>query len=366
MLTDKDVQELLHYQASHPVLSVYINTDPAEGNADAYKLNLRGMLKEIDQPEDVQAVLRYFDHTHDWTGRSVAVFSCAPENFLRAFPLSVPIRSRVRVANRPYVKPLADVLDSYGGYGVVLVDKQGARLFHFHLGELRESGGVMGEEIRHTKHGGGSQATGRKGGTAGLTDHTDEMADRNIKEVVDYATRFFADKNIRRVVIGGTDENVAFFRSQLPKSWKSLVVGAFPIQLTATTADVLERAMKIGEEAERQREVTLVNSVVTSAAKGRGGVVGLEDTLGAIREGRVQSLIIRDGFRAPGYRCKSCGHLSSQPMDKCPFCDGETEQIQDAVEMAVRQVMSAGGDVEVLHDGQNMKGFDRIGALLRY
>lgn len=366
MLTDRELQELLHYQPSHPVLSVYLNTDPASGNADAYKLHLRNMLKEIELPEDIQAVLRYFDHEHDWSGRSVAVFSCASEGFFRAFPLAVAIRSRVRLSDRPYVKPLADLLDSYGGYGVVLVDKQGARLFYFHLGELIEQDGVVGEAVRHTKRGGGSQAAGRRGGVAGQTDYVEEVADRNLKEAVDFASRFFSEKNVRRIVIGGTEENVAQFRSHLPKSWQSLVIGSFPINMNASHTEVLERTLVIGEQAERRREMQLVEAIVTNAAKGRGGVVGLEDTLIAIREGRVQSLVIRDGYRATGYRCKSCGYLTSTPTGNCPFCDGETEQIPDAVEMAVRMVMAAGGDVEVLHDNQKIKGFDQIGALLRY
>lgn len=367
MFTDNDLQELLHLQASHPVLSVYLNTDPAEGNADMHKLRLRTMLKEVDcSDEDAAAVLRHVDHVHPWGGRSLAIFSCVAENFLKAHSLAVPIRSRVRCTDRPYVKPLADIIDSYGGYGVVLVDKQGARLFHFHLGELREQEGMIGEQIRHTKHGGGSAATGMRGGVAGQTGYVDEMADRNMKAVADFAVRFFTEKNLRRIVIGGTEENVALFRSQLPKAWQSLMIGSFPMNMNASHVEVLERAMKIGEEAERRREALLLDIIVTGAAKGRGGVVNLEETLHAIREGRVQSLVIQDGFRAAGYRCKSCGYLSSLPMGNCPFCDGETEDVPDAVELAVRQVMSTGGDVEVLHNGQQVAGFDKIGALLRY
>jgi peptide subunit release factor 1 (eRF1) len=366
MLSDRDVQELLHYQPSHPVLSIYLNTDPVEGNADAYKLRLRTMLKDINMVEDIDAIQHYFEREYDWSGRSVAVFSCAEQGFFKAFPLAVATRDRVRIDARPYVKPLADLLDSYGGYGVVLVDKQGARLFNFHLGELREQEGVMGEAIRHTKRGGGSQAAGRRGGTAGQTDYVEEVADRNIKDVIEVATRFFTENNVRRIVIGGTDENIALFRSHLPKAWQSLVIGTFAINMTASHVEVLERAMQIGKEAENRREAHLVSTIVTNAAKGRGGSVGLEDTLGAIREGRVQSLVIRDGYRAPGFRCKSCGHISSLPMGNCPFCDGETEKIPDAVEVAVRQVMRSGGEVEVLHSNQTGKGFDQIGALLRY
>src|SRR3972149_4825025 len=234
MLTETDLRELLDYQSHHPVLSVYLNTEPSEGNADAYKLRLRTMLKEVNMREDVSAVERYIDHEFDRAGRSVAVFSCASEKYFRAYSLAVPIRSRVRVGDHPHVKPLADLLDSYGGIGVALVDKQGARMFSFHLGELREQEGVMGEEVRHTKRGGASTVAGRRGGIAGRTHYEDEVTDRNMKDGGEFATHFFKENNVRRVVIGGTEDNVALFRSLLPKSWQNLVLGTFSSSITAS------------------------------------------------------------------------------------------------------------------------------------
>jgi peptide chain release factor subunit 1 len=366
MLTERDLLELINYKAKSPVLSIYLNTDLTEGNAEAHRLHLRSMLKEVDQPDDVLVVTRYFDHEHDWLGRSVAVFSCAAEGFIKSYSLAVPVRSRVRVSGGPHVKPLVDLFDSYGGYGVVLVDKQGARLFSFHLGELREQEGVLGESIRRTKRGGGSQAAGRRGGTAGQTDYVGEVTERNIKDVVEFATRFFTDNNVRRILIGGTEDNVAFFRTQMPKSWQSLIVGTFPISMVASHSEVLEKAMAVGAEAEGHRQERLVDTVVANAAKGRGGVLDLEDTLASVHEGRVQTLVIRDGFRAPGFCCNSCGYLSSKEMDTCPFCAGNSEKIPDAVELAIHQVIQSGGDVEVVHSTHTQAAFDQIGALLRY
>ena len=366
MLTENDLRELLEYRAQAPVLSVYLNTEPVEGGVEPHRLFLRSMLKDVDIPEDVQVVERYFDHEFDWSGRSVAVFSCEPEGFFRAYPLAVPVRSRVRVNSRPHVKPLADLLDSYGGYGVVLVDKQEARLFYFHLGELREQEGVTGESVRRTKRGGGSQAQGRRGGTAGQTSYVEEVADRNVKEVVDVAAQFFTDNNVRRILLGGTEDNLALFRAHLPKAWQSLVVGTFPISMNASGSEVLERAIKVGQEAEQRRLEKLVDAVVTGAAKGRGGVVRLDDTLSAVHEGRVQTLLIQDGLRAPGYRCLGCGYVTAQQLDTCSFCGGEFEQIPDVVEMAVRKVMQSGGDVQVLHDDMALGEYEHIGALLRY
>ncbi len=366
MLTDKVIKELISYKADYPVLSIYLNTDPALGNADSHKLHLRSMLKDTDYQEDEEVINRFIEHEHDWSGRSIAIFSCAPEGFFKVFPLAIPLRSRMRISERPHVKPLANLLDSYGGYGVVLVDKQGARLFSFHLGELSEQEGVMGESIRKTKRGGGSQAAGRRGGVAGQTDYVDEVAERNMRDVIEFATRFFSENHVRRILIGGSDDNIALFRSQLPKSWQSLVIGSFPISMTASHHDVLEKAMEVGKEVELKLEAHLAETIVTNAAKGKGGVIHLEDTLYAIHEGRIQTLLIREGFRAPGSRCTSCGFVSSLPMEACPFCGGKPDEVSDAVELAVRRTILSGGEVEVLDSDREIKGFQQIGALLRF
>jgi peptide chain release factor subunit 1 len=366
MLTEVNLQELLGYQTDHQMLSIYLNTDPTQGNSDLYKLNLRSMFKEVNLPKDVQAVDHYFSTEFDWTGRSVVVFSCAADNFFRAYSLAIPIRNQVIVSDRPYVKPLASLLDYYGGYGVVLVDKQGARLFSFHLGELKEQEGILGESIRHTKRGGASAKPGVRGGVAGLTHYEDELAVRNIRDVAEFATHFFSENNVRRILIGGTEENIALLRGQLPKSWQSLIVGTFPMSMTASHREVLDKAMQIGKEGEFRKEEQLLKKLVTGAAKERGGVLNLDETLGAIHDGRVQALVIRDGYRASGYRCKGCGYITAQALTTCQFCGSQFEQIPDAVEMAVHRVMKSGGDVEVLQYEHKVDGFENIGALLRY
>lgn len=366
MLTERDLRELLDLKPQHPVLSVYLNTEPSQGGADVYKLKLRSMLKDVDLPEDASVIENYFDHQHNGSGRSVAIFSCAAEDFFRAYPIQIPIRSRLRVSNRPHVKPLANLLDSYGRYGVALIDKQGARLFFFHLGALREQEGVFGESVRRTKHGGGSQTAGRRSGDTGQKQHTTEITERNMRESAEFATNFFTENNIRRVLIGGTDDNIALFRNYLPKSWQSLIVGTFPISMTATHDEVMDRALKIGQEAEHRREAHAVETLITAAAKDQGAVIGLNETLGMVHEGRIQTLLVLDGFRSPGFRCLGCGNLTSQKLDSCPFCSGNFEEIPDAVDLAVRRVLEEGGDVDMLQENPKLDEQGKIGALLRY
>jgi peptide chain release factor subunit 1 len=128
----------------------------------------------------------------------------------------------------------------------------------------------------------------------------------------------------------------------------------------------MDRALQVGQEAERQKQSKLIQTIITNEAKGHGGVINLEDTLNAVHDGRIHTLAIRDGYRAPGFRCQGCGYLTSEQLESCPFCEHQFEKITDAVELAVRRVMRDGGEVEVLRNFDPQKDFDSIGALLRY
>lgn len=368
MFNEQEVHELIEYRPGHPVLSVYLNLDPTRGNLESNKLRLRQMLKtyESDVPEDIERIERFIEHEFDWSGRSLVIFSCTADGIFRYYSFPIAMRNRARLFNRPYVKPLAALLDNYGHYGVALVDRQGARLFYFHLGQLEEQEGVLGEEVRHTKSGGGSQSSGSRGGIAGQTRHVEGIAERNLKDSAQFAARFFNEHKVRRVLLGGTESNLAQFVEHLPKRWQSLVIGSFPIDMTASPAQILEKAMEAAAHAEASRENRLVSAIVTAAAKGAEGNIGLDDTLGAIHAGNVQTLVVADGFRAPGFRCQGCGFLTAQAVETCPFCSSPLDEIEDAVELAVRQVMSTGGEVEIIEGNEQLERAGNIGALLRY
>jgi len=75
MFSDKDLQSFLDYSAEGQVLSVYLNTDPTESSTEAANLRLRNLLKAVDLPEDVQAVIDFVNLEYDWAARGLAIFS---------------------------------------------------------------------------------------------------------------------------------------------------------------------------------------------------------------------------------------------------------------------------------------------------
>jgi peptide chain release factor subunit 1 len=366
MLNEKDLRELLEFSSPTPVLSIYLDTQPSEGNADAYKLRLRNMLKQVNLPQDISVIQHFFEHEFKPSGRGIAIFSCAAQNYFHYYPLAIPVVNFVSVSDRPTVKPLAHLLDSYGSYGVALVDKQGARLFYFNLGELREQEGVLGEAVHHTKRGGASAVPGRRGGTAGQTEYTEEVIDRNMKESADFAAHFFEENHVRRILIGGSDENVVLFRNSLPKAWQSLIMGTFPMSMTAGEGEILKQAMELGLKTEKQSEVKLVADLISADKKGTNAVLGMTRTLTAINQGRIQTLVISEGYRQPAYRCKGCGFLTLTPGQSCDACGGAFEKVEDGVELALGLTMRSGGAVEVVHKDSALQAEGNIGAFLRY
>jgi len=347
------------------VLNVYLNTDPTQTNSEAVKLWLKNELKNITKPEDVQAVEEYINLEYDWSAKGLAVFSNQKADFFRTYQFGLSLPNKVYLSKRPRVRPLVHLLDTFTGWSVVLVDKQQARLFSFHLGELAEMDSVEGDDVKQLKRGGGDAMPGRMAG-GDISGRIENVIDRNIKEVIDSAITFFNQHRIRRIMIAGTDDNIARFKEELPKAWQSLVVGDFPMSMNASQNEVLEQARERALAAQNMISASLVEQAVTLAAKGSSGVIGLIDTLNAIHEGRVRTLLVSQDFEKEGYRCSGCGYLTTQELEKCPFCGGRFERIDAAVEMAVREALKKNAEVKIIEENEQLEEVGQIAAILRY
>lgn len=366
MFSDSDLKDLVSFASPAPVLSLYMHTDPTERNAETFKLRLRSILKNVDLDKDVEEVERFFNHEYDWNGQGVAVFSSQPQQFWREFSFALPLPERAVVSNCPTVKPLANLLETYGGYGIAIVNHQHARLFLFHLGELTVGPVFNGEEIKHTKSGGASTVSGMRGGMTGQTQYSEEMIDRNLKQSAEIAVAFFTENHVRRILVGGGASDVSLFRSYLPKSMQSLVQGMISIGKNFDTAKLQVRVLELCREAEQKKETKFLDDFLTAAAKKNNAVAGVSETLDMVNNNRVRTIITLAGMQLSGQHCPNCGLITTQALERCPTCNHRLEQIPDAVDYAIRQVLQKGGDVETIATSPELEKAGSIGALLRY
>lgn len=368
-MDERELRTLATLQTETPILSVYLDVDPTKRTSEEYLLSLRHMLEEAKgraMKEDIAAVQRYFEHEYDWSGRGVVVFAGTAADVWRTYTLPIPVASGVTVARRPYLSPLAGLMEAYGRYAVISVDREGATLSLFDLGELAQQEVFEGAEVRKLKRGRGSVAgPGRRGGAPAASRREEEMALRNLREAARFAERFCRQHKPQRLILAGAEPTLSQFRDLLPKELQERIVGTMASGRGASEPEIRERSLEILHQADMAQEEALVNAVFTAAAKGREGVVGLDATLSLAHEGRIRTLVVDRHYHAPGYSCDHCGYLTAQSLPKCPFCGGKFVEIPDAAEAVVTKVIEDGGEIAVVDNHPRLQAAG-IGALLRY
>jgi peptide chain release factor subunit 1 len=371
MFTKQELKELAAYRSeTTPVLSVYLNVDITQLTAEQYRLALKGLLKSVAEEatrQDVEAVEQYVELEYDGQGKGLAIFS--GENLWQAYPLDLPVGDLVHAGPQPYIRPLADYFDAYDRYGVVLVDREGARLFLFNQGTLQDATGMLGQELKEHTHGaagrGGRSGRGSgQGRAAPLDGHIDQVAMHNLRDIADLTQRFYSAGQCDRIILGGTDENRARFLSMLPRTLQDKVIGDVSIDMYASAAEVLDRTMSIIQRSVAERKAELVQNVI-SASFNEKGSLGLANTLVAMQEQRVQTLVVSEGFGMPGSVCSHCGSLTLRETEECPVCGGEAHTAPDIVEHLVRRAIAM--DVEVVFaEDEALDQVGSIGAVWRF
>jgi peptide chain release factor subunit 1 len=362
VISEKELQELTGLTSTGAcVVSLYLNADLSQQSKEKCKLVLRDLLESVrsaDAADDAAKIETFFDLEYDWQGKGVAIFSASETGLWRVYPLTVPIESEAHTGEGVYLKPLTQVLSEFARYGVVLVDREGARFFLVQLGQIEEKGSWTGEELKRHKQGGFAAARFQR--------RVDKHAQQNLKRVAESTVRFCADNLCNRLILGGSDDTLPRFRGMLPKALQKQVVGTLSLDMTASASEVMVRSTELLETEERQREGKLVEDLITAAAKGRGAVIGLADTFYEAHQGRVHTLVLERGFEVNGYLCDGCGYVSAEPITKCPFCGGKPHPIEGAVNRVVGKVIASGGKVETVVANEALAKAGHVGAILRY
>lgn len=362
MLTDLAIRQAVEFESrQHPVLSVYLNVDPHRRSAEKYKLALRTLLDRADsaKPEDARRVQNYVEMGYNWQGRGIVIFSCAAKEFWWAESLPIPVEDGVFVSFRPYVHQLATLLNTYARLGVVHVDQMGARLYLFHMGYLEAVEGFLGEEVHMHRSGGWAAQRYQR--------HEAETARQNLQDAAELAEAFYRRSDTRRLILAGTEKNIARFRDLLSHRLRSMVIGEISADANATPGELQQRASDLARQKAEKAGDDLADAIVTAAHKEGNGVLGLAETLNAVQTGRAQAVVVLEGFSQPAFRFKGSGFVVlSEEEAQATGNNEEIERLPDAVDSVLRRSLLSGIDVTVLADHPGLAQSGRIGALTRY
>lgn len=288
--------------------------------------------------------------------RGLALFSSSAAGLWEVVAVPRPVRDRAVVAPQPDLLPLESILEIYRPTCAALVDYEKARLFVVDLGRIEEVTDLWDDVPNRHDQGGWSQMRMQR--------HVDDHRSKHLKHVADDLFALWRRRPFEHLVLAGPAEAHRELEEALHDYLRRRVSARLPLQIGASTAEVLDKVLEIEERVERDRERAAIERVVEAAGANDHGVVGLDPTLEALGAGRVGELVVSIDLSAPGSACGDCGRLTSGD-GRCPSCGGELSSIPDVVEAAVATAYRSGARVEtVLGDGLSELG--GIGALLRF
>jgi peptide subunit release factor 1 (eRF1) len=344
---DVDGRRWLRHQDVERELDILLRRARQDANGN------RSVQTDLRRIEDY--VKRGFDRS---STRGLAFFSCSAHDLWRVISLPVPVHSRVVINDLPAVGQLEAVVHDYESIGVLLVDKQRARIFVFELGELSERSEMFDELPREV------DVRGEK--ERGTVDHhTDALLAQHVRRAAAAAWDAYQAHHFAHLVVGAPDELATAVEAALHPYLRERLAGRINLAMSSGLEEVRAEAVRTEIAIERRREAEIVTRLRQAVATGRRGASGLAAVLAALNDRRVERLLVSRGYAAGGWRCASCARLEIVGR-ACPVCEREMQQLDDVVEEAMEEALGQSCRVEICVDNADLDVMGRIGALLRY
>jgi peptide chain release factor subunit 1 len=368
------VQRLARFRNNgQPVVSLYLDVDGREKiRREDYLLHLDGLLKDAFDDgiatSDLERIRTFVsDEFVRESTRGLAIFSSGSELW-EVVTIPVPVSDHLAVNSTPHVRQLETIIDEHSSIGVLMTDRQRARMLVLEFGQVVERDELIDPLPRHDDDKGDWLKDHVKA-------HADESANQHVRKATQAMFSLYQRHPFERLVLCVPDDLRSEAERVLHNYLRSRLVGTCALAMSASEEEVVSVALEHASRAEREQESQYVErlraAVLANEAAGRtngnsiAGVAGLDHTLKAVFDKRVDTLLVSEGFAAEGWRCRECGLIATLGRI-CSVCGAEMELVHDVVEEAVEDALGQKCHVEFCFDNADLDVLGRIGALLRF
>jgi peptide chain release factor subunit 1 len=373
MIETKRLRELAALRPEgHKVLSLYLNLDPSEfptpkdrdtefnslmdGVERAPREDGLDHAQKEELKRDLERVRSWWDTEFDASGkRGVAVFACGAVELFDVHGLGRPIRSEAVIDDSPFIEPLTG-MPGGDGYCVLLTSRQVARILVGGRDGMREAVKVVDDVHRWHDQGGWSQARYQRGILKEAQDH--------LKHAGDEVFRLFKQGQVQRLIIGAPQELRGEVEQNLHSYLRERIAGWLDVDVRSSPNDVAKEATAVIESDEAERERAWLDRLKSELGRNSRGAASLAATLEALNERRVEGLIVKEGFRAPGYATADASFLSAEPGES-PTGE-QLQERDDVVESAFESALEQSAEIVVIRRHPDIDSVGSIGAVLRY
>ncbi len=359
MINTQDLERLIERQeGGRPVVSLFLDMSVDSNNKRNHNVFLwqkRGQFEELDGNRPIgtgnggeqgvgglfERVQRWVEDEFDEENRGVVIYAEVGGDWFEALQFPVALQNRMVVGDRPVVGPLAQVLHAYDHYGVILLDREHVRILSVYLGTLLEEISFRGDPLpmkSDVQAGGYSQTRFQRR-------KLEEMK-HFFKDFSDEVERFDHRYRPASLVLLGTGENVARFREFLPDSILQKVVYTGPMAVDDPAPEVLRRLQPHLAAEQERSSMEVIAQVRDRAAHDYLATAGLQGTLTALQEGKVDTLVLAKNGEVQGVRCTRCGFVFVREVTRCPYDGGEEMEGVEVMEEMVRMAETQGADIQ--------------------
>jgi hypothetical protein len=358
MLTHDELVDLYRTHRQERVLSIYLHAeehDPADRKMWRRVLDhaIAGARDALDGDagngfsdavETLEAELSDFDNflpDRGWVGFATA------DRLLYAETVHVPMPNLVRWEHGLRVAPYVRALKQSRVVVTLVADSRKARVYTYRDAQVKRAADLHVDTYvgdltdantakRATTH------SGVRGVTA--TDTAQRIhevgTERMLKELLVTAAETAGERGF--IVLGGTPEIVGVLSHRLPRNLQDRAIDRPALSMDMSDSEVREVTEEAATVLTSRRQSALLEDVIDAARSGGRGCLGREDTETALRDGRVDTLLLSRRI---------------------------TREDPDMADRFVGASFEHGGDAEELGDpaaGRLDEAGNGIGARLRY
>jgi len=340
MLKPGTIQSLPELPA--PLLTIYLDTNPTKqmirGLKPDYLTRFESQAKLIAQAvpagdlplflEQVQRASAYLQD-HPLQCRGVIVF--AGHDTWEFIPLQAEVEDEVHWG-APALSQLFWLLDEHKPHGIVLVGQKRAQLFLWWLGEMLEL-----EEKEFRMEPSKVKEMGPVSRPAGVrvprgTDHdvykhhVDAEYANYHRQIAKHVDLWCAAEHLELLFVVGLVEMAKGIWRELPQGLqeKTTVIEK-DLGWLESRAELEKRIEPFVERQEREREVVLVDGLLGDS---RAVVIGIDETLVQLQQGRIRNLAVVKGLDGSLRQCLKCSWADRTQDPACPACGGERQVVR--------------------------------------
>jgi peptide subunit release factor 1 (eRF1) len=313
--------------------------------------------------------------TYETERNGLALFACESLGLWRAIFFGRPFENELSADGIPHLAKLARLAEDVSPALVVVPRQEGADVYEVRLGDLDLEANLRGFVPRSDADtfNAGTGKAGRQYEREQKNERrTEAFVQKNRRAAAAEVTALFDARPGAKLVLVGPTETVAAFERELPERVAAQVVARVPRPREWDSAAGVRRdgvkaiaEAVIGREREEEREV--VDTVVGQALRGGLAVLGPEDVVLALNEGRVHELVIEEDFTRAGWRCDNCDALGAkaEAVEVCPFCAGDVRVVHSLGEALVARTLAGGGRIEIVPHERKLHSYRGVAAFLR-